>query len=399
MNPIKKLRNSANRWTQVLGEKEQLRYLPQAARLEEGTNPHLIQLTLIMISGAIFTFLIWASFAHINEVAKAHGDVVPQGFVQVVQHFDGGIVTEIPVGEGQQVSDNQVLLKIDDGKAQQELSEAKIRQRFLALEAERISAFIEGRELDFQNFSNIALTPRSGVNGQLEIQEARERSKKMNENLRIAKEVFKMNADLYEQGYASKFALLTNQKEVSEIEGRAHLELGQVKSQLAQTNEVVKRLQNKVSRFEIRSPVQGLVKGLKVNTIGGVIEPGETLMEIVPLDKNLVVEARILPRDIGHVAVGQTVRVKISSFDFSRYGAVKGVLDFISATTFLDEQKQPYYRGRISLERSYAGSNPSANKILPGMTVQADILTGEKTLLAYLLKPIHLSLLSAFSER
>lgn len=122
-------------------------------------------------------------------------------------------------------------------------------------------------------------------------------------------------------------------------------------------------------------------------------------MEIVPLDKHLVVEIRILPKDIGHVQVGQAVRVKVSSYDFSRYGAVMGRLEFLSATTFLDEEGEPYYRGRIILSKHYIGNNPESNPVLPGMTVEADIVTGKKTILAYLLKPIHLSLKTALTER
>lgn len=122
-------------------------------------------------------------------------------------------------------------------------------------------------------------------------------------------------------------------------------------------------------------------------------------MEVVPLDQHLVVEARISPRDIGHLQVGQTVRVKISSYDFARYGALDGNLAFISATTFPGVQGQPYYRGRISLSQNYVGDDPQKNIVLPGMTAEADIVTGKKTILAYLLKPIHLSLRTALTER
>ena len=154
-----------------------------------------------------------------------------------------------------------------------------------------------------------------------------------------------------------------------------------------------------MDRLEVKSPVYGLVKGLQVNTIGSIIEPGKTLMEIVPADKNLVIEAKISPKDIGHVQVGDMARIKVSSYDFARYGAVMGKLEFLSATTFLDANQQPYYRGRIALKQNFVGKNPEENKILPGMTVEANIITGKKTILSYLLKPIHLSLRQALTER
>jgi HlyD family secretion protein/adhesin transport system membrane fusion protein len=141
------------------------------------------------------------------------------------------------------------------------------------------------------------------------------------------------------------------------------------------------------------------VKGLSVNTIGGVVQPGQALMEIVPLDKDLVVEVRIPPRYIGPMHVGQRVQLKVSSYDFSRYGSIGGTLDYISPTTFMGENGERFYRGRVRLDQNYVGHSPRQNIIMPGMTVMADIITGNKTILEYLLKPIHRALLSSFSER
>lgn len=390
-----KMQDMLERRAILQSESEQLRYLPQSVKLEEAVNPHIIKVTMILISAAVLLFIIWASLTSINEITKADGEVVPKGFVQVVQHLDGGIVTEILTGEGDLVREGQALLKIDDGGARQDLAEAKAKQRFLEIEAERLRAFINNKEADFKQFASAAATAADDTT----ITQMHARSKKLRENLNIAKEALAMQSKLYKQGHASKLTLLKYQKEVSEIESAAHKQLGKIETEVAQHNEVVTKLQNRVDRLEVRSPVYGLVKGLKVNTIGGIIEPGETLMEVVPLDKHLVVEARISPKDVGHVNVGQTVRIKVSSYDFSRYGAVQGRLEFVSATTFLDEQGVPYYRGRVSLSQNYVGENAGANAILPGMTVEADIVTGEKTILAYLLKPIHLSLKTALTER
>lgn len=145
-------------------------------------------------------------------------------------------------------------------------------------------------------------------------------------------------------------------------------------------------------------PSRGLVKGLSVNTIGEVIQPGQTIMEIIPLDKALEVAVKISPQDIGHLKVGQAVQVKFSTFDFSRYGSIAGHLEQISATTFSGENGDRYYQGRILLDQNHVGVNPE-NMIMPGMTVMADVITGDKTILQYMLKPIHVSLKTAFTER
>ncbi len=154
-----------------------------------------------------------------------------------------------------------------------------------------------------------------------------------------------------------------------------------------------------MKRLKIRSPSYGYVKGLNVKTIGGVIESGAVLIEIVPLEDSMIIEAKISPKDIGHVIKGQKVTIKFSAFDFSRYGTVDGKLESISATTFVDEDGTRYYLGRMSLAKNYVGNDPKQNLIVPGMTVQADIVTGSKSILSYLLKPIHSSITSSFTER
>ncbi len=149
----------------------------------------------------------------------------------------------------------------------------------------------------------------------------------------------------------------------------------------------------------ITAPVRGVVKQFKTATIGAVVAPGETLMEIVPMDDEMVVEGRILPRDIGHVKLGQEVSVKVSTYEYNRYGDLTGLVRKISASTFQDRDRGPYYKVIVVLQRNYLGDDPGQNLIFPGMVVQADIRTGAKTLLEYLLRPVYRSLNRAFSER
>ena len=449
------MRNMSERLFKSLARSraEQLLYLPQSVKMEEAVNPHIVRLTMMLISAAILIFIVWASFSQINEVARASGEVVPQGFVQVVQHLDGGLIKEILAGEGDLVEEQQILVRIDDGGARQDLAEAQALQNSLKMQSERLYAFVEDRDPDFSAFQNDAQAVQKQLRIFESMADARQKERHVIEdqiaqkkevlntlkarldtiekNIKIAEELMDMNEQLKQRGSVSQKDYLETRRQLNDMQGdmaeaqadisgaqntlaefnnrlfslnarhrdEAYTQLDRIESELRQNSEVLTKLENRVERLDIRAPVTGVVKGLQLNTIGGVVEPGRTLMEIVPVDKTLVVEARISPADIGHIKVGQDVRVKVRSFDFSRYGAVGGTLDFVTATTFMDEQNTPYYRGRVLLSQNYVGSYAQQNTILPGMTVEADIVTGRKTILAYLLKPIHLSLRTALTER
>ncbi len=184
----------------------------------------------------------------------------------------------------------------------------------------------------------------------------------------------------------------------STLKETAMKQLVEVTAELLQIKRSIEKLSDQVSRLHVRAPVDGIVKGLEV-TVGSVISPGGILLELVPSDDELIVDAEISPKDIGHVKVGDPVRVKVTTYDYVRYGAIDGVLKSISASTFLNQEGVPFYRGRIRLAHQYVGTDPNALHLLPGMSVQADIITGEKTLMQYLLKPIHITMSSAFAER
>lgn len=184
------------------------------------------------------------------------------------------------------------------------------------------------------------------------------------------------------------------------LRDEANRELEDIETARKHNQETLDTTLDRVNRLTMRAPVDGIVKGLTVSTIGEVIDSGEILMEVVPVGDQLIVEMRITPRDVGQVREGQRVELKVSSFDFAKHGTVEGILSSVSATTFEnDKNEEPYYLGRIALDRSYLGDDPTRNNMLPGMTVEAQIVTGSKTILAYLLKPIHKSLSSALSER
>ena len=180
---------------------------------------------------------------------------------------------------------------------------------------------------------------------------------------------------------------------------QALAELSESANELIQVEEALIEAKDRVRRLDIVTPVRGIVKGLRVHTVGGIVPPGEVISEIVPLDEELIIEAKIQPRDVGHVRFGQPVTVKVTTYDFARFGGISGELKDVSASTFLDEQGEPYYKGIVSLDKNYVGSDPGQNRVMPGMTVQADIKTGKKTLFSYLLKPVYSSVSTSFRER
>lgn len=432
---------------------QQKRYLSQAIRLEESTNPAIVRMTMLFVSATILTFIVWAAFTNINEVAHTPGEVTPQGQQQVVQHLEGGIVRSIYVQEGQTVKKGDALLSLDGAGSEDDLNRAATKKASLALQEERLRAFTEGRRPDFSVYASShpaqvkdqilfydGMVKARGEEQKIVTEQVEQKRRMIStlqadlktdrENLSITRDLYNRRAELNKKGYVSDVQFLeTKQKlnditgrirqtesrmsvtraEISEFENRlkslgaqqqdqAHERLDQVLAEIAQNDELIEKLGNRVKRLEIKSPTDGFIKGIAVNTIGAVVQPGEVLMEVVPVDERLVVQVKIPPQHIGHIKPGQPVQLKFSSFDFARYGSVHGKLEQISATTFQGENGQRYYEGRVALERNYVGKNPE-NLIMPGMTVMADIVTGKKTVLNYLLKPIQVAMQTSFTER
>lgn len=430
---------------------QQMRYLSQAIQLEEAVNPRIVRATMMMVSFAVLGFIGWAGITNINEVAHAAGEVVPQGHQQVVQHFEGGIIKDILVAEGQFVEKDEVVLRLDNNSIQSDLNRANAKQEDLNMEEERLRAYIGGRDPDFSKFSDKA--PISDQEGffssmknsrqkereiikeqiaqkQYAIQTLRSELQTAQSNYNIVKNLYDRRADLNRQGYASTMTLLENERQLNEVNGRIqslrnqiatgqnemqeyktrldslsarHLDesnekLDQILAEKAQNTEIIQKLEERFQRIEVRSPVRGVVKELYINTVGAVAQPGQTLVEIVPIGKELEVVIKISPQYIGQLKVGQIVQVKLSTFDFSRYGSIPGYLQKISASTFTGDNGERYYKGTVILEKNFVGGDKS-NFVMPGMTVMADVITGQKTILEYLLKPIQRAVMTSFNER
>ncbi len=426
---------------------QQLRLLGLTAVLEEATTPYLIRTSTLIVSLAFISFLVWTGFAKIKEVARTTGEIVPSGHVQVIQHLEGGIVEEILVQEDELVEKGQVLLRIRGEAIKADLNRLITHQKFTTQRKERLMAFLDdtgGQHASSQQQDHSVLSgmltaqqhEKEVLKEQItqkneQIRLLKQEKKTTQKNLAIAEQSFRTQKELYEErlvpqtNYLNALKEITAQKgelasmdiqirqaeySVKEFEWRLQSQtsktrddilqqLDLVQNELSENLELIGKLQTQIERLELRSPTRGLVKGLEIHTIGGVIPPGQPLMEIVPLNEELLAEVKISPADIGHIKKGAQVTVKVTTFDFSRYGSIQGTIAALSATTFTSEQGTPYYKGIIKLEKHYVGNNPKMNKVLPGMIVNGDVITGEKSLLAYLLKPIHRSLNSAFIER
>lgn len=432
---------------------KQLRYLSQAAQLEESVNPAIVRATMMTIGAAIIVFVAWAGFTNIHEVSRSPGEVVPKGYQQVVQHLEGGMVKKIMVSEGDLVEKGQILLEVDGTGILKDLERAKARKFSIAAQEERLRAYVEKRTPDlssidpkyadlvkdqkqfFETMESAHDEERNIINEQLGqkhalLQSLKQQLNTAQENHRISAGIFKNKTELYKKGYLSETRYLEAKQAINSIEGdisqinsriiAASAEIKEYQRRLSSLNiskndqvnerldallaekiqheEIFQKLAEQSTRLAVRSPARGIVKGLDVNTVGSVISPGQTLLEIVPAEKNLEVLVRISPQDIGHIKTGQRVKIKLSSFDFSKFGLIDGTLDQISATTFKGENGERFYQGKIRLSQNHVGKN-TENVIMPGMTVMAEIITGRKTILEYLLKPIHNSLKTAFSER
>lgn len=433
---------------------DDLNSVSQSMALSETRLPRLLKLSIITLSSATGLFLLWASITPVKELARTEGQVLTAGYSQIVQHLEGGLVKTILVHEGDFVQKDQLLVELDGAGIEEDYREQEALVESLSLQSELLHALLEKKTPNFaglgaseqaiaqqQHMYETMRDSRASERAVLDEQIAQKETAitrlsqalgTANSNLGVSRESSNIYNGLAGKGLVSRTTALKKQeelnskkgdvnniaqqleearRELSEFQRRrealasqqrdsTYNDLHKVESDLAQARENLKKRNDRVSRLEVRAPVMGYVKGLKVNTIGAVIPAGQTLMEIVPVDEQLVVEARILPQQVGRVAVGQDVQVKVDSYDYVRYGSIPGKLESISAMTFTDEiRRQDYYKGRIRLERNYAGAQPGAHPVLPGMTVDADIVTGEKTVLGYLLKPIQVAVHNAMSEQ
>ncbi|WP_419797045.1 MAG: HlyD family type I secretion periplasmic adaptor subunit [Terasakiella sp.] len=434
--------------------REQLKLLSHEAMLEESGPSRAASTLIVLITSMLFVAFVWANYVDIKTSATTLGTVIPSGDKRVVQHLEGGIVKSILVRNGDIVEKGQSLLQFEPTLRTAELNQIRAREAALSIKKQRLRAFIDGTMPDYSAFekeypglveesnfnlngirariegektvlnSQIAQQSKSVESFEKQIVSLRKQQKLLSQSVTMRKKLFDsghgsrvnlINAELdlaknkgsiteaevsKEQALASIVETENQMLEIDVTErGKALDELDNVGAQLAEVRENIARLEDKVTRLELVSPVSGVVHALKVNTPGAVVEPAQVVMEIIPADEDVLIENKILPSDIGHVEVGQETTVTVTGFDARRYGTMKGKLINMSPTTFMDEKGNPFFRGHIQLNEEHLTANGIKHKIVPGMTVQANIITGEQTLLEYLTRPVYVSLLNAFRER
>lgn len=430
-----------------------VKLLTEPVLFEEEALPGFVRLALFTVCCLVVAFLVWASMVHIDEVAVATGQVLPAGDIQLVQHLEGGTVSEILVHDAQRVKKGQVLVKLDPTQPLADLRQAQGHLVDLELRAERLHAEVEGRAPDFSTIatgypeleaderriwaSRVAANRSAVEVVDTQIAQRQAELSQLGGQLSIAQQQLQLTTDqvnIRDQGVQAgvvarevyietKRAQVTAEGEVDRIrqqidvdrgavaeaeERKRNLaqtqvqdalgELGTVNDEMAQVKDGVAKLQDRVDRLDIRAPADGLVQDLRVHTVGEVIPAGFQVASVVPVGETLVAQVRISPSDIGHVRAGQPVKVKVASFEYTRYGMLAGTVTRLSPSTLTDEQGHPYYRGEVSIPQPYMGDNPDLNRLLPGMSVETDITTGDKTLMQYLLKPVFVSLSDSFHE-
>ncbi|MDE1153344.1 MAG: HlyD family type I secretion periplasmic adaptor subunit [Micavibrio sp.] len=421
--------------------------LTRSLALDEARVPHALLTGASLISGLLVLFLVWAAFARVDEIASATGQVVPSGYIQEIQHPDGGIVREILVQDGDMVQKGQPLLKFDQTAADADLGQMRARQTALQQEANRLRAYAGQQAKDdggmatdakdiLASMEDARAQQKSVLRDQIaqkekELLAAASTRRALEKNVALKKQENDIYQSTLRSGSSSKVTALASERELNQLQGQlaeaqsqerraadavsesqsrlvsldadlretAMKSLGDVEGQLAEVNKSIAKQEGAASRTTLFSPVHGLVKGLAVHTLGAVVEPGKTLMEVVPLGEALIVEALVEPADVGNLKAGQSVKVKVSAFDSTRFGSIIGKLQSVSASTFQNNEGHSFYKARVTLDRNYVGEDPEHNVILPGMTVQAGIVTGDKTILQYLLRPIDNVLSDSFHER
>ncbi len=401
-------------------------------------------------------FIIWATFARLDEVITAQGSVAPKEQIKVIQHLEGGILEAIMVNEGDVVHKGQILLKLSLGIGRVNRMEKQAELDSLYLSRARLQAQINHQQPLFPDdiaqrhmnmvnaeqklFSSsrqklaksIAVADEKSNQKQLEIRELQARLNALYKDKKIQQEQVTITASLYKKGLTSRLEHLEKKALLEKISGQISIlkksipraksayslalaekdeviekfynasskDLNKTEQLISRISELLAKANDQVLRTEIQSPIEGIVKKMRYTTIHGVIKAGDAIMEIVPNSDNLIIEARLNPVDRGYVEEGQQATIKVSTYDYSRYGGIKGKVIHIGADTLTDQNTgQSYFEVNINTEKNYLGANKNDLAITPGMEASIDIHTGTKTVLQYLIQPVLKIKNEAFRER
>ena len=400
-------------------------------------------------------FLVWSTFAELDEIAKAEGEVVPQGQVKMIQHLEGGIIEALFVRDGDNVKPGTKLVQLNLGSGGTNRDELLVRLDSQILTKARLEAAANGKKPVFpedvakrrpdqlraerntyearqnQHVSALKLLESQVQQKQLEVQELAARRRAMVNNLKLSKQRLTMSKELLASGLTPKLEHLQLEAEVEKQDGdlrginasiprarsavkeakekikdekvrfrrEAQEELGKTEQAIGRIRELLSESTEQRLRATIKSPIHGVVKNMRYHTIGGVVKAGEPIMEIVPTGEKLVVNARLSPTDRAFVEAGQKVTVKLSAYDFARYGGLDGKVLMVAPDSSTDDKGNPYFRMIVETKKSYLGEKEGQYPISPGMQAQVDVHTGTKTVMDYLIKPVLKLKHEAFVER
>ena len=415
-------------------------------------EPLRARVLLKTIGIAFAIALMWSAVSQVDEVTRGEGKVIPSRQLQVLQSLDGGVVSEILVREGDVVQPDQILLRIDQTRFVSSVRESRVQYTALVAKAARLRALTEGvdfvipdevakedpktvaeerrlyesRRTELETTTSIAKQQLS--QRQQELVEVRAKYEQAAKAYELSAKELAVTRPLIASGAVSEVEILRLERDVGRFRGERDMAAAQTSRIQASINEASRKveevslafrnesgkelaetmaklnslaegsvgLSDKVTRSVLRSPVKGTVKRLLINTVGGVVQPGKDVVEVVPLEDNLLLEARVLPRDIAFLRPGQKAVVKFTAYDFSIYGGLDGKLEHIGADSVIDEKGNAFYTVRVRTNQPTLGNNLP---VIPGMVAEVDIITGEKSVLSYLLKPVLRAKARAFSER
>jgi membrane fusion protein, adhesin transport system len=365
---------------------------------------------------ALVCFLVWASQAELEQITRAPGQIIASGRTQVIQASDGGVLQELLVKEGDTVERGQVLALLDRQKLRAAYQETRSRELALRATVARLQAEIVGGEPAFS--TETEAYPQFRANQLALLQKRRasinEETASLRKLLELAQRELAMTTPLVNTGDVSQADILKLERQVADLQAQitnrqnkylqdTQADLSRAEEELAGVQQMLAQRVDLLSRTELRAPMRGVVKNIRMTTIGGTLKPTEELMQIVPIENELLVEARIRPTDIAFIHTGQTASVKIDAYDYTLYGWLEGKVSYISPDTLTEDLKQgeqAYYRMQVRADnKRFAKQAREAIQLQPGMTVTVEVKTGKNTVLRYLAKPIVKTMREAMVEK
>jgi adhesin transport system membrane fusion protein len=435
--------------------KQDMVYMRSLSAAAVHRSPRYLIAVVMIFALFVIAAIVWMNWAKIDVVIRGSGKVSPASQVQNIQSLEGGIISDILVAEGQVVESGQPLIKISDVAFSSSFEENRLLYLELVAKASRLEAEAFGRafkpdsevsaeaphliksekslyDSNQQQLKETLSSLEEKISQQKSaLLEAQSKRRQLQRSLDLVKKEIVIKKPLKDRGIISEVEFLQLQQREAEFEGEieavkfsvpriestieearfnkqkeklnfqnnAKKELNEVTAEISRIKETQTALQDRVKRTTLRSPVNGIVQRLYINTIGGVISPGNNILEIVPQEDALLVELNIKPADIAYVSVGQFARLKFSAYDFAIHGSLQGIVTFVSADTITNEEGQSFFLVRVKPLKSFLGVKSGELPIKIGMTAEADIITDKKTILSYLTEPVHRGIDKALRER